>query len=131
LGQESLTPELLSHVATTEFALIEPFIAALRSKDSRQLKRFEDIIEYDIDTVIERNTRKLAKDVVAAAEAARGDGGFVGAAIRNVISTLEISQAEARDLVVNVTTSSDAPFASAKALTQAVLQHYFNTARAA
>lgn len=131
LGQESLTPELLRHVATTEFALIEPFVAALRSKDSRKLRQFEDIIEYDIDTVIERNTRKLAKDVVAAAEAARGDGGFVGAAIRNVISTLEISQAEARELVVNVTTSSDAPFTSAKALTQAVLQHYFNTARAA
>ena len=131
LGQESLTPELLQHVAVTEFALIEPFVAALRSKDSRRIKQFEDIVEYDFDTVIERNTRKLAKDVETGAEAARGDGGFVGAAMRNVMSTLDINQAEARELVFHVTTSADVPFTSAKALTQAVLKHYYDPQRAA
>lgn len=130
LGQESLTPELIQHVATTEFSLIEPFVAALRSKDARKLKQFEDILEYDIDTVIERNTQKLAKDVVAGAEAARGDGGFVGAAMRHVMSTLDISQAEARELVVHVTTTADVPFTSAKGLTQAVLKHYYDPQRA-
>ena len=131
LGQESLTPELLQHVAVTEFALIEPFVAALRSKDSRRIKQFEDIVEYDFDTVIERNTRKLAKDVETGAEAARGDGGFVGAAMRNVMSTLDINQAEARELVFHVTTSADVPFTSAKALTQAVLKHYYDPQRTA
>jgi len=47
-GRETLDETVFNHVATTKMKLLQPAIAALRSRDPEQMRRFEDLLPTDI-----------------------------------------------------------------------------------
>lgn len=46
-GKETLTPEVFSYIADTKMKLLKPAIAALRSGNPEQMRRFEDLLPTD------------------------------------------------------------------------------------
>lgn len=47
-GREKLDEAVFNHVAATKMKLLQPAIAALRSRDPEQMRRFEDLLPTDI-----------------------------------------------------------------------------------
>lgn len=47
-GQEKLDGTVFKHVTSTKMKLLQPALAALRSKDPKKMRRFEDLLPTDI-----------------------------------------------------------------------------------
>ena len=132
LGHESITPEFFTHIARTEFSQVQPFIAALRSKDHRKLAKFEDVCDYSLDDIIERKKAALAEAAEKGRRASSAPLSLFDQALKNVMCALPIDKAEATALVFKALT--DLPAGTASALTKAAIRAYadeFDTKSAA
>lgn len=119
-GVEKITPELFRAVARTEFAPVQPMLNALRSKDPNRLKKFDDLVDFDLDSEIER-LRELIP--VAGADGPRNpETSMVAQASSNVESALGLSTLDAKQLVLRAVKDSHK---SARALTEAAVRLYF------
>lgn len=118
-GVETITPELFRTVARTEFAPVQPMLNALRSKDLKRLKKFEDLIDFDLDSEIER-LRQLIPVAGSSVPAAPYASMTIEAA-STVQSALELPAAEAKQLVLRAVKDTHK---SARALTEAAVRLY-------
>jgi len=121
-GVETITPELFRKVARTEFAAVQPMLHALRSGDPNRLHKFDDLVTYDVDDQIER-VRQLITTTSSADTSVRpsAKASMLAQASANAASTLGLSAADARDLVLR---AMDESHKSAPALTLAAIELY-------
>lgn len=118
-GLETITPELFRTVARTEFAPVQPMLNALRSKDLKRLQKFEDLVDFDLDSEIER-LRQLIPAAGSSGPAAPYASMTVEAA-SNVQSALGVSAVDAKQLVLRAVKDTHK---SARALTEAAVRLY-------
>jgi len=118
-GVETITPELLRTVARTEFSPVQPMLNALRSKDLKRLQKFEDLVDFDLDSEIER-LRQLIPAAGSSGPAAPYVSMTVEAA-SNVQSALGVSAVDAKQLVLRAVKDTHK---SARALTEAAVRLY-------
>jgi hypothetical protein len=119
-GMEKMTPELFRSSARTEFASVQPMIRALRNKDHKRIQRFADLTSYNMDVEIER-LQTLA-EVHASKVPAASSSSMTGEACESVMSFLEISDLEARQLIMSITTGSEKTSA---ALAKAAIKRFY------
>jgi hypothetical protein len=118
-GAETITPELFRTVARTEFAPVQPMLNALRSKDLKRLQKFEDLVDFDLDSEIER-----LRQLIPAAGSSSPVVPYAlmtGEAASNVQLALELSAVDAKQLVIRAVKDTHK---SARALTEAALRLY-------
>ncbi len=120
--KETLTAEMFRHVARTEFAPVQPVLNALRSNDRNRMLKFEDVLNYDIDELIEAEQLLITRASAVPKTTASDSGSLMARAVANVRSTVGVTEEEARQLVRTVMDGSQR---SAQALTKAALAHYF------
>jgi len=120
-GVETLTPDLFRHVARTEFSAVQPMLNALRSKDPRRLRHFDDLVSVELDDHIDRLTQLIAASPTASNSTASAESSMLGNACARVQSCIGLSATEARQLVLSV---MDGSHKSAKALTVAAITAY-------
>lgn len=122
-GVEVMTSELFRTVARTEFSAVQPMLNALRSGDPNRLRKFDDLLPYEIDDHIERFTR-LIDEAAPRRQGLSGDSGsLLARACASVRSSLGVEEKEARELVLKAMNGSHT---TASALTRAALEMYFN-----
>jgi hypothetical protein len=119
-GKEKITPELFRTVARTEFASVQPMIKALRDKDHKRIQHFADLTSYNMDVEIER--LQHLTEVHASKAPVVSSPSMMGVACESVMSFLDISDMEARQLILSVTTGSEKTSA---ALAKAAIKRYF------
>jgi hypothetical protein len=118
-GVETITPDLLRTVARTEFSPVQPMLSALRSKDLKRLQKFEDLVDFDLDSEIER-LRQLIPAVGSSGPAAPY-ASMTAEAASNVQLALGVSAVDAKQLVLRAVKDSHK---SARALTEAAVRLY-------
>lgn len=116
-----ISPELFRHVARTEFECLQGFLNALRSKDPRRIKKYQDAISYDIRDMLDEDERFVpAAYSGSSAPIMDSSSTFVTKACEVLMSSLDLSEEEARELVALVSTGKEASYqAIVKAATQA------------
>jgi hypothetical protein len=119
-GLEKITPELFRSVARTEFASVQPMIKALRNKDQKRIQQFADLTSYNMDIEIER-LQTLA-EVHASKIPVASTPSMTGEACESVMSFLDISDLEARQLILSIATGSEKTSA---ALAKAAIKRYY------
>lgn len=120
--KETLTPEMLQHVARTEFEFLQPLLNALRSKQPSRMARFEDVDAYNMDELVEKQRLLIpsgSPDGKAPNKPSMSIIARAGAMIRSAIG---LSDTDARRLVESVLT---AEHKSHTKLTQDALAAYY------
>jgi len=120
-GLETMTPELFRRVAREEFAAVQPMLNALRSKDPNRIRRFEDLMSYDVDEYIERARSLITAGSAGASAAPDPSASILGRACAAVQGYTGLTAAEAKKLVLKV---MDGSHATAQALTRAAIARY-------
>lgn len=115
-GDETLTPELFKQVARTEFSAVQPMLDALRSGDPARIRKFDDLMPYDLDEHIEQ-LRRLVPVPHEEAPESPTHASVIAEACAKVMSALSVSDSEARQLVMQAI--NDKNQTSARALTRA------------
>jgi hypothetical protein len=120
-AKETLTPEMYSHVARTEFEFLQPLLNALRSKQPNRMAKFEDVESYDIDEIIEKQ-QLLISQAATAAEKVKPGSTIVTRATAAVRAALSVPEPEARRLVESVLNASHK--SHVKLVDDALASHY-------
>jgi AAA domain-containing protein len=120
-GEETLTPELFRTVARTEFSAVQPMLHALRSRDPNRIRRFADLVSFDVDESTERLSQLISARASAESPAASMQTTMVGQATARVQSALSLSAPEAKQLVMSAMQTSHR---TANALTLAAIKLY-------
>ena len=118
-GVETITPELFRTVARTEFAPVQPMLNALRSKDLKRLNKFDDVMDFDLDSEIERLRQLIPAG--GSSSSPRGQTSMVAQAASNIESAFGLSGLDAKQLVLRAVKDTHK---SARALTEAAVRLY-------
>lgn len=120
-GIETMTPALFRRVAREEFAAVQPMLNALRSKDPHRIRRFEDLMSYDVDEYIEQARKLITAASVGTPAAPDASASILGRACAALQAYTGLTAREARTLVLKV---MDGSHRTAQALTRAAIAHY-------
>lgn len=118
-GVETITSELFRTVARAEFAPVQPMLNALRSKNLNRLKEFGDLMDFDLESEIER-LRQLIP-VGSSGSPPSGPISMVTEAASNIELALGLSAVDAKQLVIRAAKDSHK---SSRALTDAAVRLY-------
>jgi hypothetical protein len=121
LEDETVTPDLFKRVARRQFALVQPMLNALRSKDPSRLARFSDITTHDIDEVLAQQRLLVTRSAAPQASNTSTPTTLVALAASRLRSSFDLTAAQARAIVDEV---NNGGFASAKALTMAAAKRF-------
>lgn len=118
-GVETISPELFRTVARTEFAPVQPMLNALRSKDLKRLNKFDDVMDFDLDSEIERLRQLIPAG--GSSDSPIRPTSMVAQAASNIESTFGLSGLDAKQLVLRAVKDTHK---SARALTEAAVRLY-------
>ncbi len=99
-GIESLTPELFRKVAREEFAAVQPMLHALRSKDPNRIRRFEDLMTYNLEEYVERARNLITGGQGNVTDAPDASASILGRACAALKAYTGLTAAEAKALVL-------------------------------
>nr|PZN82659.1 MAG: hypothetical protein DIU57_11255 [Pseudomonadota bacterium] len=122
-GDETLTPNVFRHVARTEFSAVQPMLSALRSGDPARIRKYDDLMPYQIDEHIEQ-LRRLMPVTQEEHVQLPTHASTMAEACAKVMSALSISETEAKQLVLRV---MNGKAQSARALTRAACKLYYES----
>lgn len=122
-GDETLTPKLFRKVARSEFSAVQPMLGALRSRDPARIRKFDDLVFYDLDEHIEL-VRNLIPAEAESVSNLPARSSAAGKATVNVASACSLSESEAKQLVMKV---MDGASQSARALTTAACRLFYTS----
>lgn len=129
IGRESITPDFLRETARSEFTMVQRFIKALRTKDPRQITRYEDLSQYRLDEVVKRTNEATWSAAEEGAGAAKQTNSFVDHAVEKVALVIGGGPDRARSWVMKALEEGTPK--TAAALTSAAIRLYTTSESAA
>jgi hypothetical protein len=122
MNRETITPDFFRETARSEFAMVQRFIKALRTKDPRRITRFEDLSDYRLDEVVDRTNKAMWGAADEGASVAKQTNSFVDQAIEKVALVIGGGSERAREWVMKALEEGTPK--TAAALTSAAIRLY-------